>query len=114
MTDSTAHSDQAPLVTRGATGKRILYTILFILIIRVVEAVLAILILFELAFSLITEHAPSDRLRRFGDRVVKYGTQIGRFLTYNRVQPPFPFDDFPNGDEREDAGVGSPAAAPSI
>ena len=111
MTDSTVQPDQVALITRGATGKRILFTILFILIVRVIESVLAIVIIFELAFSLIMQRAPSDRVVRLADRLVRYGYQIGQYLTYNKVQPPFPFDDFPNGDERREAGADSPAEA---
>ncbi len=111
MTDSTAQADEATLIPRGATGKRILFTILFVLILRVVQSVLAVLILFELAFSLITKRAPSNRVVRFAHRVVQYRYQIGQYLTYNKAQPPFPFDDFPNDGEPEQAGVGSPGVA---
>ena len=111
MTDSTVQADQVSLIARGATGKRILFTILFILIVRVVGAVLAIVILFELACSLIMKRAPSDPVVRFADRVVRYGYQIGQYLTYNKAQPPFPFDGFPNEDEPPEAGPGSPAVA---
>ncbi len=50
----------------------LLLTILFVLIVRVVDSVLAIVVLFELAYSLITERAPSDRVVRWADRVVRY------------------------------------------
>ncbi len=111
MPDSTVQPDQVALIARGATGKRILFTLLFILIVRVVESVLAIVILFELAYCLITKRVPSDRVVRLADRLVRYGYQIGQYLTYNKVQPPFPFDDFPNGDERREASVSSPSVA---
>ncbi len=111
MSDSTVQPDQVALIPRRATGKRILLTILFVLIVRVVDSVLAIVVLFELAYSLITERAPSDRVVRWADRVVRYAYQIGQYLTYNKAQPPFPFDGFPNEDEPPEAGPGSPAVA---
>ena len=109
MTQSAVQHDDSAVISRGATGKRILLTILFILVVRVVETVLGIIILFELAFSLITRRTPSDRVLRFANRVVRYTFQIGQYLTYNRTDPPFPFDDFPDADEPEQADVGSPA-----
>ena len=111
MSESTFQPNEADFISRGTTGKRILFTILFIFVVRVVEAVLAIIILFELAFSLITRRSPSDRVVRFADRIVRYTFQIGRYLTYNRTDPPFPFDDFPNGDESEQDDVDSPPTA---
>ena len=111
MTDRTVQPDEANLISRGATGKRILFTILFILVVRVVETALAVIILFDLGFTLITQRTPSDRVVRFANRVVRYTFQIGQYLTYNRTNPPFPFDDLPNGDRREQASVGSAAVA---
>ena len=111
MSENTNESDEAASISRDVTGKRILFTILFVLVVRGVEVVLAIVIVFELAFSLITRRRPSDRVTRFADRVVQYTFQIGQYLTYNRTEPPFPFDDFPDSQEPERADVGSPAKA---
>ncbi len=99
MPESVVQPDEAGLIPRRETGKRILLTILFILAVRVVETVLGIIILFELAFSFITQRTPGDRVVGFADRAVRYGFQIGQYLIYNRTDPPFPFDDFPNGEE---------------
>ena len=108
MTDSTVQLDEAGLISRGATGRRILVTILVILVVRVIEAVLAMIILFELGFSLVTRCTPGPRVVRFADRVVRYGCEIGQYVTFNRAEAPFPFDDLPSGDEPEQATVCSP------
>ncbi|MDA2934448.1 DUF4389 domain-containing protein [Acidobacteria bacterium AH-259-D05] len=102
-------SDEATVISRGTTGKRILFTILFMIIFRLVGVVLAFVILFELLFSLITKEPPSKRVTRFAHRMVRYGYEIGQYVTYNQERQPFPFDDFPNDPESVD--VGSPAAA---
>ena len=94
------------LISRRATAKRVLITILFVLIHRVVALLLAVVILFELVFTLITRHTPDDRVVRFAHRVVRYRYEIGEYLTYNKTQPPFPFDDFPTIDDAE-TGVDS-------
>jgi hypothetical protein len=82
-------------IERSETGIRILTTILFLLAVRVVEFVLGLVILFELAFALATRSAPPVRVREFADRVIRYAWQMAQYLTYNRERPPFPFDDFP-------------------
>ena len=82
-------------IERRDTGIRILYTILFILAIRVAEIVLGLVVLFELAFALGTRSAPPGRVREFADRLIRYAYQVGQYLTYNREGAPFPFDDFP-------------------
>ena len=56
MTESL-NEHESTLIPRAATGKRILFAILFIVLVRVVEAVLAIIILFEIAYALITRRA---------------------------------------------------------
>ena len=100
---------EATVISRGATGKRILFTILFIIIARLVTAVLGFVVLFELVFAFITKQPPSERVTRFAHRMVRYGYEIGQFVTYNEEQMPFPFDDFPSGTEPVDVGSATTA-----
>jgi hypothetical protein len=83
-------------ISRGETGIRILLSLLFALVWSVVEMVLLALVVFELAFALITERAPGDRIRGFANRVVSYAYRIFRYLTYNDEVAPFPFSDWPS------------------
>ena len=80
---------------RKETGIRILLTLLFWMIMELVKTVLGAVVLFELAFALITQRAPSDRVRWFANRALSYHYRILRFLTYNDPDWPFPFSDFP-------------------
>jgi hypothetical protein len=82
-------------IERKDTGIRILLSILFGVIVQVVETVLGIVVLFSLAFALITKRPPGDWVRRFANRTVSYLYHILRYLTYNESEPPFPFSDFP-------------------
>ena len=82
-------------IDRGDTGLRILFTLLFFIIARLVEGVLAVLIFFQLATVLITQREPSDALRRFANHAISYLVRIGRYITYNDPQAPFPFREFP-------------------
>jgi len=82
-------------IERKETGIRILLTLLFVVILSVAESVLGVVILFELAFALITRQPPGERVRRFANRTLSYLYHIVRYLTYNESEPPFPFSDFP-------------------
>jgi type III secretory pathway component EscT len=84
-------------IERSETGIRILYTLLFILVIHAVEVVLGVVVLFDLVFALVTRTAPSVRVREFADRVIRYAVEVVSYLTYNREAAPFPFDAFPPG-----------------
>ena len=75
---------------------RILLTLLFFLIVQVVEAVLSVIILFDLGFALVTRREPSDTVKRFATRVLDYAVEIVHYLTYNDDTPPFPFRELPS------------------
>ena len=83
------------VVDRKDTAIRILITLLFFLIIRVIEIALAVVIVFELAYSLITGEDPGVRVKKFANNAISYLYRILRYLTYNEPDPPFPFADFP-------------------
>jgi hypothetical protein len=91
-------------IERGETGVRILYTLLFFVIARVVETVLLVVILYEIVYTLITQSPPTEGVRSFANRTVSYFYRIGRYLTYNDPEPPFPFTDLPS----EVEAVGTP------
>ena len=86
-------------IERGETGVRLLITLLFFLIVQVVEAVLAVLILFSVGFALVTQTEPSEVVKRFTARVMDYVVEIIDYLSYNdpeHLGPPFPFRDLPS------------------
>ena len=80
---------------RKETAIRIIISLLFWVILELVKAVLGVVVLFELAFVLITKRPPSDRIRQFANRALSYNYRILRYLTYNEPDWPFPFSDFP-------------------
>jgi len=87
--------EQEQQVERKETGMRILLTVLFVVIIRAVEVVLGIVVLFQLIFVLITKRRPGEQVARFANRIIPYVVQLLRYLTYQEDQRPFPFSDFP-------------------
>jgi hypothetical protein len=93
--------DNTP-IERKETSMRILLTALFVVIWHLTAMVLGVTILFQLAFALITKRAPGERVKHFANRALSYLYHILRYLTYQELEPPFPFADFPP--ELEPAG----------
>lgn len=103
-------------IDRAATGIRIALTLLFVVVARVVELLLAVLIIFELGFTLVTQRPPRHKIRDFANQVCTYVYRVTRYLTYNEAAPPFPFTDFPEAlepptDQYDEAGAASATAA---
>ncbi|MEO2050112.1 MAG: DUF4389 domain-containing protein [Pirellulales bacterium] len=109
MADYTLHGDEAIVIDRIATAKRFLFTVLFVIVVRLLEAVLAFVVLYELIYTLITKRSPNARVTRFAHRILCYGFDIGQYITCNKNQRPFPFEDLPIGIEPIDP---SSAATP--
>jgi hypothetical protein len=93
--DSRSGEPVSELVDRFDTGLRVLMSLLFFVIVRILEAVLAVVVVFGLLYTLITQQEPSPSVKRFSERVLAYAVQIVRYLTYNGEDAPFPFRDFP-------------------
>jgi hypothetical protein len=90
-------SDQAelPEVSRTDALIRACYSLLFALIISLLESVLFAVVVFQLLYSLVTEKLPSSGVQSFANRIVAYFYQMLRYLTHNDAIIPFPFSDFP-------------------
>lgn len=82
-------------IERGDTGVRILLSLLFVVIWALVESAIGAIVVFSVAWALITQSPPPRRIRAFANRAVAYGYEIGRYLSYNEPRVPFPFSDFP-------------------
>ena len=74
---------------------RIAYSLLFALIISVLETVLGAIVIFQLLYSLVTKQEPSRRVADLGNRIAAYFYRMVRYLTHNTDERPFPFADFP-------------------
>ena len=97
MADDVHNGDDVAVIDRTTTVTRFLFTLVFVIIIRLIEVVLAFVVLFELVYSLVTRRPPNPRVTRFADRVLRYAFEIGQYMTYNTDHPPFPFEELPNG-----------------
>ena len=95
-------------LTSGRHWLRLLFMVLFALILYVTGFVMAVVVVLQFLFALITGQ-DNPNLRRFGQSLAQYIYQTLCFLTYNREDKPFPFDDWPN---EEQSVVPAPDAKP--
>ncbi len=72
---------------------RLLYTILFFVVLEIVKTILQLATFFQYIYLLITLKT-SEPVRSFSNRVASYGYRVMRYLTLNENQRPFPFSDF--------------------
>ena len=93
--DGSGSGWQEAGVERVDTGFRILESIFFAIVFRLVESLIAAVVIFQLGYSLVTERPPSDRIMEFGNRLSSYAYQLFRYMTHNSCERPFPFSDFP-------------------
>ncbi|WP_052481135.1 DUF4389 domain-containing protein [Gilvimarinus agarilyticus] len=73
---------------------RLVFMILFALVLYVAGIVVGVLVLVQFLFALITG-SDNTNLRQLGDSLTQYIAQTLRFLTYNSSEKPFPFADWP-------------------
>lgn len=77
-----------------STWMRGLYIVLFTIIYSVTEIVIALLVLFQFMFVLLTRQT-NDKLLILGQNLSTFIYQILNYVTFNSNDRPFPFSDFP-------------------
>jgi Flp pilus assembly protein TadB len=82
-------------VARPDVVIRIVYSLLFAIVVSILEWLVFAIVAFQLLFSLVTQRLPSRRLQTFANQLVAYFRQILRYLTHNDSVIPFPFSDLP-------------------
>lgn len=73
---------------------RLLFMVLFAVILYIAAIVMSVLVALQFLFSLISGR-DNRNLRHFGQSLAQYIYRTLRFLTYNSEDKPFPFDDWP-------------------
>ncbi len=79
---------------RKDTAIRIAISLILFLLIRMIEVVLIVVIIFSLAYALITKSYPSNQVMKFANNTINYLYRILKYLTLSEEEPPFPFSDF--------------------
>jgi hypothetical protein len=96
-------SSPAP-VSRNQIALRLLYTILFIPIYGICNALVVLTTLFQFVLLFITQQH-SEPVRTFANRVVSYAYRIWRYVSLNSSRRPFPFAEFPEELEPSEPAV---------
>jgi hypothetical protein len=81
-------------LTRGATWKRGLFMLLFLLIYGVAEILISAVVVLQFFFVLFSGEQ-NVRLREFGSSLSIFVYQIMSYWTYNSEEKPFPFGGWP-------------------
>ncbi len=85
----------APELPRTDVGIRILYTIVFSVILNLAGGLLTLLVAIQLVSALVTRKNPHVRLQQFAKLMTRYCVLLVRYITFADKEPPFPFADFP-------------------
>ena len=86
--------EQIPVASGKQIGIRLLYTILFLVILGIVLVIAKVVVVFQFIYFFSTRK-PNEPVRQFSNKISIYGYRIFRYITLNESQRPFPFTDFP-------------------
>ena len=95
-------------ITSGEHWLRLVYMLLFAVLLYVAGMVMGVVIVLQFLFALLTG-GNNDNLRHFGQVLSLYIYDCLNFLTYNTEQKPFPFDDWPDASRVTEARKKRPA-----
>lgn len=84
-------------LTSGQHWLRLVYMLLFAVVLYVSAIVMCLVIVLQFLFALIGG-SPNANLARFGASLGRYIYLILLFMTYNREAKPFPFSDWPDAE----------------
>jgi hypothetical protein len=91
-------------LSRQQIAIRLLYTILFLPIYGICNALVVVTTVFQFALLFITlKH--SEPVRTFANRVISYAYRVWRYFSLNSSRRPFPFAEFPEDIEPPEAEV---------
>jgi len=81
-------------IPRGKIGIRLIFTLIFLVILSAMHFIIQMLTLVQYAILLITR-SYSEPLRSFSNKAAAYVYRLIRYVTLNENTSPFPFTDFP-------------------
>ena len=98
-------------LSETSTWIRLLHMILFGVIFRITEWVIFLIAVVQILFKLFTGE-PNPRLRSLGRSLAGYVRETAAFLTFDTEDRPYPWSDWPSGEEtKAAAATKKPAAA---
>ena len=75
-----------------------LYILLFVIAYNIAEIVLMAIVIFQFAYKILTGEN-NEKVLVFSGSLIRYITQIFQFITYRDETLPFPFSDWPEGED---------------
>lgn len=102
MTTQTTHQDQLKdNVMNHSNWKRLIFMVLFALLLQLASAVMWVLCALQFIFSIVTSQ-DNPNLRRLGNSIATFVHQALQYVSYNSSKKPFPFSDWPESSEPVD------------
>lgn len=89
---------------RSQIAIRLLFTILFLPIYGICNALIVLTTLFQFVLLFITQKH-SEPVRTFANRVISFAYRVWRYVSLNSSQRPFPFAEFPEELEPPEAEI---------
>lgn len=89
-------------IPRGKIGVRLVYTLLFVVILSLVNFMIQLIALVQFVILLLTR-SYSEPLRSFSNKAAAYVYRLVRYITLNDNTRPFPFRDFPDELEKPES-----------
>ena len=80
---------------RKAGLSRALYTILFLIIIRLISMVLFVIAITQFIYSWLTGE-PNEKILHFTEGLAEYAKQIVSYVAFNADEKPWPVGDWPD------------------
>jgi len=91
-------------IPRGKIGIRLIYTLLFLVILSVMHFLIQMMVLIQYVVLLITR-SYSEPLRSLSNKAAVYVYRLIRYTTLNDNTRPFPFTEFPREMDRPEEPV---------
>ncbi len=95
---------EASKASRKQIAIRLLYTLLYLIVLEVIKIVVQVTVVLQFIYLLITQNY-SQPLRTFSNKLVSYAYRVLRYATLNENVRPFPFNDFPGEMEQPEEPV---------
>lgn len=100
-TPESGDSAQTEQASGPSIWTRGLYMLLFLIVGRLTEAVVALVMLVQFILKAATGNT-NGNLEKFGDQLGQYIYQIVQFQTFNTEEKPFPFKSWPESSVQAD------------
>jgi hypothetical protein len=91
---ASVNDTSTPLLSRKRIGVRLLYTMLYVIILEILAFIIQLTALFQFIYLFITRKS-SEPVRNFANAVSTYAYRVMRYITLNDNQKPFPLGEFP-------------------